>query len=80
MVTVQVLDAQVGTATRRLTVEEFSHLLDIVVEGIEYPGLEIGQSQRLIHLSTILLHDAPQGQYRLSGVISCSMMRTLQGH
>ncbi|KAL4077700.1 Urb2/Npa2 family-domain-containing protein [Scleroderma citrinum] len=59
------LDAQVGTAARGLSLAEFSHLLVVLAEGIEDSGLHVHQSQRLIRLSMVLLHDAPQGTLKV---------------
>ncbi|KIO00541.1 hypothetical protein M404DRAFT_1003794 [Pisolithus tinctorius Marx 270] len=55
------LDMQVTKATAELSVDSFAHLLSVIGEGIEDPWLPVGQCKSLIHLSTILLHDTPQG-------------------
>ncbi|KAI6146732.1 Urb2/Npa2 family-domain-containing protein [Pisolithus tinctorius] len=55
------LDMQVTKATAELSVDSFAHLLSVIGEGIEDPWLPVGQCKSLMHLSTILLHDTPQG-------------------
>ncbi|KIJ21465.1 hypothetical protein PAXINDRAFT_177946 [Paxillus involutus ATCC 200175] len=49
----------------KLSVDDFSHLLDIVAEGIGGSGLQACQRERLIHLSMTLLHDAPRGTLKV---------------
>ncbi|KIK97656.1 hypothetical protein PAXRUDRAFT_135830 [Paxillus rubicundulus Ve08.2h10] len=52
-------------ATSKLSVDDFSHLLDTVAEGIGGSGLQACQRERLIHLSMVLLHDAPRGTLKV---------------
>ncbi|KAI6028998.1 Urb2/Npa2 family-domain-containing protein [Pisolithus marmoratus] len=59
------LDVQVATASGKLSVDNFAQLLSVIAEGIEDPGLLVDQCKNLIHLSTILLHDTPQGTLRV---------------
>ncbi|KAI6146719.1 Urb2/Npa2 family-domain-containing protein [Pisolithus tinctorius] len=59
------LDMQVTKATAELSVDSFAHLLSVIGEGIEDPWLPVGQCKSLIHLSTILLHDTPQGTLKV---------------
>ncbi|KAF8845403.1 hypothetical protein BDN67DRAFT_961740 [Paxillus ammoniavirescens] len=49
----------------KLSIDDFSHLLDIVAEGIGGSGLQACQRERLIHLSMALLHDAPRGTLKV---------------
>ncbi|KAF9243805.1 Urb2/Npa2 family-domain-containing protein [Melanogaster broomeanus] len=57
----RILDSRVSQASKKLSVEDFSHLLDTLAEGIGGSDLQACQRERLIHLSMVLLHDAPQG-------------------
>ncbi|KAI6102377.1 Urb2/Npa2 family-domain-containing protein [Pisolithus thermaeus] len=59
------LDIQVAKAARELSIDYFAHLLSVIAEGIEDPRLPVGRCKSLIHLSTILLHDAPQGTLKV---------------
>ncbi|KAI6047021.1 Urb2/Npa2 family-domain-containing protein [Pisolithus marmoratus] len=59
------LDVQVATASGKLSVDNFAQLLSVIAEGIEDPGLLVDQCKSLIHLSTILLHDTPQGTLKV---------------
>ncbi|KAF9229655.1 hypothetical protein BS17DRAFT_763186 [Gyrodon lividus] len=57
-----VLDAHAAQASKQLSIEDFSHLLDTLAEGIE---LQTCQREPLIHLSMVLLHDAPRGTLKV---------------
>lgn len=57
-----IMDAHVTQASKKMSVEDFSHLLDVLEEGIGGSGLRGGHRERLIHLGQVLLHDAPQGR------------------
>ncbi|KAI6137225.1 Urb2/Npa2 family-domain-containing protein [Pisolithus sp. B1] len=59
------LDIQVAKAARELSIDYFAHLLSVIAEGIEDPRLPVGRCKSLIHLSTILLHDTPQGTLKV---------------
>lgn len=58
-----VMDAHVAQALKKMSVEDFSHLLDVLAEGIGGSGLRVGQRERLIRLGKVMLHDAPQGRF-----------------
>ncbi|KAI6156194.1 Urb2/Npa2 family-domain-containing protein [Pisolithus thermaeus] len=59
------LDIQVVKAARELSIDHFAHLLSVIAEGIEDPRLPVGRCKSLIHLSTMLLHDTPQGTLKV---------------
>lgn len=58
-----IMGAHVAQASKKLSVEDFAHLLDILTEGIGGSGLRVGQRERLIRLGKVMLHDAPQGRF-----------------
>ncbi|KAH0838582.1 hypothetical protein J3R83DRAFT_6903 [Lanmaoa asiatica] len=59
------MDAHVTQASKKLSVEDFSHLLDVLADGIGGSGLRVGQRERLIRLGKVMLHDAPQGTLKV---------------
>ncbi|KAI5992196.1 Urb2/Npa2 family-domain-containing protein [Pisolithus albus] len=59
------LDMQVVKATGELSVDHFAGLLSVIAEGIEESRLPAGQCKGLIHLSTVLLRDTPQGTFKV---------------
>lgn len=56
------MDAHVTQATKKMAIEDFSYLLDVLGEGIGGNGLQMSHHERLIHLCQVMLHDAPQGR------------------
>lgn len=60
---VEFTDTYITQASKKLSVEDFSHLLDIVAEGIGGSGLAVGYRGRLIHVGKVILHDPPQGRF-----------------
>lgn len=56
------MDTHVTQASKKLSVEDFSRLLDVLVEGVGGSGLQAGHRERLIRLGKVILHDAPQGR------------------
>ncbi|KAI6022422.1 Urb2/Npa2 family-domain-containing protein [Pisolithus microcarpus] len=59
------LEMQVVKAAGELSVEHFAGLLSVIAEGIEDSRLPAGRCKGLIHLSTILLRDTPQGTLKV---------------
>jgi len=59
------MDACVAQASRKLSVQDFAHLLDILAEAMEGWGIEVGKRERLIRLGRVMLHDAPQGTLKI---------------
>ena len=57
-----IMDAHVTQASKKMSVEDFSHLLGVLEEGIGGSGLRMGHRERLIHLGQVMLHDTPQGK------------------
>ena len=57
-----IMDAHVTQASKKMSVEDFSHLVDFLGAGIGGSGLRVGHRERLIHLGQVMLHDAPQGR------------------
>jgi hypothetical protein len=57
-----IMDVHVTQASKKMAVPDFSHLLDILEEGIGGSGLRASHRERLIHLGQVMLHDAPQGR------------------
>lgn len=60
------MDTHVTQASKRLSVEDFSRLLNVLAEGTGGSGLHVGQRERLVHLGKVILHDAPQGRLNAS--------------
>ncbi|KAH7883895.1 Urb2/Npa2 family-domain-containing protein [Phlebopus sp. FC_14] len=59
------LEAQISKGSKRLSVDDFSHLFEVLFETIGEPNLQVCRRERLIRLSMVLLHDAPQGTLRI---------------
>ncbi|KAI6020875.1 Urb2/Npa2 family-domain-containing protein [Pisolithus microcarpus] len=59
------LEMQVVKAAGELSVEHFAGLLSVIAEGIEDSRFPAGRCKGLIHLSTILLRDTPQGTLKV---------------
>lgn len=55
------MDVHITQSSKKLSVQDFSHLLDLLAEGIGGSGLRVGQRERLIRLGKVVLRDAPQG-------------------
>lgn len=58
-----IMDAHVAQASKKLSIEDFSHLLDTLAEGIGGSGLRVDHRERLIRLGKVMPHDAPQGRF-----------------
>lgn len=56
------MDIHFARALKQMSVEDFSHLLEVLDEGIRGSGLRVGHRECLIHLGQVMLHDAPQGR------------------
>ena len=57
-----IMDTNITQASKKLSAEDFSHLLDVLAEGIGGNGLQVSYRERLIHLGKVILHDAPRGR------------------
>ena len=58
----KLLDTKLGTASRSLSADDFSTVLDLIYDGLSWQGgLSAKDVASLIRLSTIVLHDAPEG-------------------
>ncbi|KAF8446258.1 Urb2/Npa2 family-domain-containing protein [Boletus edulis BED1] len=60
-----IMDVHVTQASKKMSVEDFSYLVDVVEEGIGGGGLRVGHRERLIHLGQVMLHGAPQGTFKI---------------
>ncbi|KAH7911224.1 Urb2/Npa2 family-domain-containing protein [Hygrophoropsis aurantiaca] len=55
----------VERACKTLTLQDFSHLLDVSYDGIASSGLIATERARLVSFSSVLLHNAPQGSLKV---------------
>ncbi|KAK7694414.1 hypothetical protein QCA50_001600 [Cerrena zonata] len=60
------LDDGFSIACKMLSVQDFSDVLDLVIDGLAKQGLEKTSLCDLIHLSGILVHDAPEGTLKIT--------------
>ncbi|KIJ68740.1 hypothetical protein HYDPIDRAFT_24992 [Hydnomerulius pinastri MD-312] len=74
------LDVHIAQASKKLSVEDFSHLLSVLAEGIGGSGLQSNQQERLINLSAVLLHDAPQGTLKVVQNFATRCFNLFNGH
>ncbi|KAH7921149.1 hypothetical protein BV22DRAFT_1038989 [Leucogyrophana mollusca] len=58
-------DRRVEQACKRLAMPDFSHLLGVLYDGIVHDDLLPAERARLVHLSSVLLHNAPQGTLKV---------------
>lgn len=80
----QIMDVHVMHGLKKMSVEDFSHLLSTLEEGIGGSGLRADRRERLIHLGQVMLHDAPQGRFaprsKVSILPTIHHNRHAQGH
>ena len=75
-------DYHISRTCKALPVSDFAHVLDLCWESLSADGLSPKDLPSLVHLSTILLHEAPQGRYTicLSSLCSSFSIRHTQSH
>ncbi|KZT06756.1 uncharacterized protein LAESUDRAFT_774312 [Laetiporus sulphureus 93-53] len=65
---VELLNARLAIASRKLTSEDFSYILELVFEALSAgAGHSIGDQICFIRLSALLLHEAPEGTAKITG-------------
>ncbi|CAL1696498.1 unnamed protein product [Somion occarium] len=60
------LDDCIISACKKLTVQDFSGVLNLVIDGLTKQGLEKTSLGDLIHLSGVLVHNAPEGTLKVT--------------
>lgn len=63
------LDDGFAAACKKLSIQDFSDVLDLIIDGLAKQGLEKTSLCDLIHLSGILVHDAPEGEPKFASIL-----------
>ncbi|KAL4243177.1 hypothetical protein ABKN59_000993 [Abortiporus biennis] len=51
---------------KKLSLPDFSYALDLIIDGLTSPGLRHLDLVHLIHLSSIMVHEAPEGSLKIT--------------
>jgi len=59
-------DIRISQAIKALSVPDFSSILDLVSDGLSHSGLDMQDLGNLVHLSSVMLPNAPEGTLKIT--------------